>query len=135
MQEKDQYQHDADTRESSKSGKKGQDVNKQLKELWQGTTRVGASLGTVFANMADIFSGRDHVLMVRVNEKTLEKVDQLVEAGMFKSRSESTAYLIARGINTDSELFERINEKVSEISKLRDELRDIVGSSEEPGTE
>jgi hypothetical protein len=101
------------------------------KGILDGTVRIGASFGEVFANMGDIFSGREHVLMVRVNDATLEKVDQLVESGMFKSRSESAAYLIAKGINADYELFGKISEKVSQINKLRDELKDIVVGDEE----
>jgi hypothetical protein len=114
------------------------DGNQQLKELWSGTARLGASFGQVFANLGDIFSGREHVLMVRVNDTMLERVDQLVASGMVKSRSESAAYLMAKGINAEYEMFNRISEKVDEINKLREELKDIVDKSasfEEPQDE
>lgn len=120
-----------ETREKSPGGGADADshageAGRQLKDLLDGTARVGASFGEVFAKMGDIFSGRDHVVMVRVNQMTLDKIDHLVESGMFSSRSESAAYLLAKGINADYELFERISSKVEEINRLREELKSIV---------
>jgi len=65
--------------------------------------------------------------MVRVNDESLGRIDQLVEAGIFRSRSESAAFLIARGAAAEAELFEKINEKVAEINRLRDELKGMMG--------
>jgi hypothetical protein len=50
----------------------------------------------------------------------------LVETGIFKSRSESAAYLIEEGIKHQEALFEKITAKLEKIEKLRDELKDIV---------
>ncbi len=71
-------------------------------------------------------SGRDFPLMVRVNDESLKRIDELVQAGIFKSRSESAAFLIGEGIKVQGALFERINEKIKEIDKLRSELKNIV---------
>lgn len=71
-------------------------------------------------------AARDHVVMVRVNDDALQKLDALVQSGIFKSRSESAAFLISEGIKAQSALFDRIAEKIKEIERLRSELRSIV---------
>jgi hypothetical protein len=71
-------------------------------------------------------SAREHVVMVRVNDEALTKLDHLVEAGIFKSRSESAAFLISEGINAQGTLFEKISCKIDEINRLRSELKSIV---------
>ena len=40
---------------------------------------------------------RDNVVMVRVDEENLSRIDELVETGQFNSRSEATAFLISEG--------------------------------------
>ena len=64
---------------------------------------------------------RDHVVMVRLGDEALERLDELVEAG-FSSRSEAAAFLIGAGIQAQSELFARITRQAAEIKRLRDEL-------------
>ncbi len=76
--------------------------------------------------------GRDFPLMVRVNRESLRRIDELVEAGIFKSRSESAAFLISEGIKAQAGLFERIEEKIREIERLRNELKNLVGQQVPP---
>jgi Arc/MetJ-type ribon-helix-helix transcriptional regulator len=68
---------------------------------------------------------RGNVVMVRVGDETLERMDVLVESGLFKSRSESAAFLIQSGINANQELFDKIQAKIDEITRLRGELKNI----------
>jgi Arc/MetJ-type ribon-helix-helix transcriptional regulator len=70
--------------------------------------------------------------MVRVNRESLRRIDELVEAGIFKSRSESAAFLISEGIKAQAGLFERIEEKIREIERLRSELKNLVGQEVKP---
>ena len=114
-----------DTENTDDQDKKGHG-GAQLKEILDGTARIGQSIGQAFVGMAEIFKGRDYVVMVRVNKDSLDKIDELIESGMFKSRSESAAYLIARGIQSDNELFHKIEDKVSEINRLKEELRSML---------
>ena len=65
---------------------------------------------------------RNNVVMVRVDEENLSRIDELVESGQFNSRSEATAFLIGEGISAKQEMFDKIAEKVSQIQNLRDEL-------------
>ena len=68
----------------------------------------------------------DYVVAVKVAHDTQEKLEQLVLAGVFRSRAEAAAYLIDEGIKTQSALFDRVQQKLSEIERLRAELRGMI---------
>ncbi|MBD0370615.1 MAG: hypothetical protein ICV60_07265 [Pyrinomonadaceae bacterium] len=74
----------------------------------------------------------DYVVAVKVSHEAQEKLEQLVQAGVFRSRAEAAAYLIDEGIKTQSALFDRVQQKLSEIERLRAELRGMI-STEEKG--
>jgi Arc/MetJ-type ribon-helix-helix transcriptional regulator len=74
----------------------------------------------------------DYVVAVKVSPDAQEKLEQLVQAGVFRSRAEAAAYLIDEGIKTQSALFDRVQQKLSEIERLRAELRGMVGEGK-PG--
>jgi Arc/MetJ-type ribon-helix-helix transcriptional regulator len=61
--------------------------------------------------------------MVRVGDEGVARLDELVEAGLFGSRSEAAAFLIGAGIQAQSDLFARIGRQAAEIKRLRGELR------------
>ncbi|MGI8689874.1 MAG: hypothetical protein ACR2M3_14960 [Thermomicrobiales bacterium] len=66
---------------------------------------------------------RSNVLSLRVDDRTLAAIDSLVEAGLFATRAESATWLLQAGVASNTELFERINNTVSEIRRLREELQ------------
>ena len=68
----------------------------------------------------------DYVVAVKVSPSAQEKVDQLVQAGIFRTRAEAAGFLIDEGIKTQSALFERVQQKLAEIERLRAELRGMV---------
>ena len=68
----------------------------------------------------------DYVVAVKVSQDAQEKLEQLVQAGVFRSRAEAAAFLIDEGINTQAPLFERVQQKLSEIERLRAELRVMI---------
>ena len=68
----------------------------------------------------------DYVVAVKVSPVAQEKVDQLVAAGIFRSRAEAAGFLIDEGIKTQSALFDRVQQKLAEIERLRAELRGMV---------
>jgi len=103
------------------SGDRLEGLASQVRELAQ---KIPESIGKAIESA---LSAREHVVMVRVNDESLTKLDHLVEAGIFKSRSESAAFLISEGIKAQAALFERISNKIEEINKLRGELKNIVG--------
>lgn len=69
---------------------------------------------------------RKTVLTIRVNDEANQKLAMLVEAGLFKSRSESAAFLIDEGIKQQEALFKRIDKKMDQITRLKDELKEII---------
>jgi len=71
-------------------------------------------------------ASRNTVLTIRVNDESNKKLNMLVEAGLFKSRSESAAFLIEEGIKSQGPLFLKITDKLKKMEKIRDELKDIV---------
>ena len=81
---------------------------------------------TVRDAVSRALSNRENVVMVRVSNEALEKLDMLVEAGITKSRSESVAYLVNEGIRTSEQLFKRIEEITEQITALRQQLSAIV---------
>lgn len=74
----------------------------------------------------------DYVVAVKVTPDAQEKLENLVQAGVFRSRAEAAAYLIDEGIKAQSPLFERVGQKLSEIERLRAELRGMVGTPPQP---
>lgn len=71
-------------------------------------------------------NARNTVLTIRVNDGANRKLNVLVEAGLFKSRSESAAFLIEEGIKHQEALFDRISSKMEKIEKLKGELSEII---------
>ena len=71
---------------------------------------------------------RDNVVMVRVDEENLNRIDELVESGQFGSRSEATAFLISEGIKAKQQMFEQMAEKISQIQDLRTELEAMIAA-------
>lgn len=111
-------------RADARQGAGLESIASQVRELAQ---KIPESIGKAIESA---LSAREHVVMVRVNDESLTKLDHLVEAGIFKSRSESAAFLISEGIKSQSQLFEKISNKIEEINRLRSELKNIVGDLE-----
>jgi len=107
-------------------------------ELASSVKEVAQKTGEVFNKATEsigkaiesALSARDHVVMVRVNDDSLKKLDALVQSGIFKSRSESAAFLISEGVKGQQALFDRISERITEIERLRSELKDIIKPEE-----
>lgn len=76
-------------------------------------------------------ASRNTVLTIRVNDESNKKLGRLVDAGLFKSRSESAAFLIQEGIKSQEALFSKISSKLEKIDKIREELKTIVSTEME----
>ena len=68
----------------------------------------------------------DYVVAVKISPEAQEKVDQLVQAGIFRNRAEAAGFLVEEGIKTQTALFDRVQQKLAEIERLRAELRGMV---------
>jgi Arc/MetJ-type ribon-helix-helix transcriptional regulator len=93
---------------------------------------VGESLKETIQNVR---ATRDSVVMVRVNKESLEKLDELVEAGIVNSRSEAAAFLIVEGTKARQGLFDRISSKIEEIRNAKQELKKLLEEDEDPSSD
>ena len=73
----------------------------------------------------------DYMLAVKVSQDAQQKLGQLVQAGVFGTRAEAAAFLIDEGIKSQGPLFERVEQKLAEIERLRAELRGLVSEKRE----
>jgi Arc/MetJ-type ribon-helix-helix transcriptional regulator len=103
-------------------------VSSSVKEM---AARIPESLSAIGRDISRTIeramSAKDeYVVAVKVSHDAQEKLDQLVQAGVFKSRAEAAAYLIDEGIKTQTALLDRVRQKLAEIERLRAELRGMV---------
>ncbi len=106
-----------------------------------GGSRAAETLDEITSTLRDLFSRvpetvskaverainvRDTTVLVRLSDESSDKLDTLVSAGVFRSRAEAAAFLIEEGIKAQSPLFRRIQDKLGEIEKLREELRTSI---------
>jgi Arc/MetJ-type ribon-helix-helix transcriptional regulator len=68
----------------------------------------------------------DYVVAVKISPEAQDKLEQLVQAGVFRSRAEAAGFLIDEGIKTQAPLFDRVRTKLAEIERLRSELRGLI---------
>lgn len=79
--------------------------------------------GLDLEGLREALQGRGNIVMTRVRDEDLRKIDTLVNAGLFDSRSEATAFLIQEGIKTQAGLFDRVEETAAKIRELREKMR------------
>jgi len=65
-------------------------------------------------------------VLVRLSDRASTAVETLVAAGLFGSRTEAASFLIDAGCQAQAPLFGKIEGKLSEIEKLRMEIRDSL---------
>ena len=70
--------------------------------------------------LENVLSSRENVVMVRLNQSSLARLDDLVEANVVNSRSESAAFMIGEGVKRRHALFDRIGEKIENIRKAKE---------------
>lgn len=72
---------------------------------------------------------RSNVVMVRLGDDALQRLDGLVNAGLFGSRSETAAFLIGAGIEANEDIFAQTAQRAAEIQKIRVELSNAIVKS------
>ncbi len=107
------------------------EVNKVVRVAIINSKATAESIGdNIRETVSSARGNRDNVVMVRVDDDSLGKLNELVDAGIVNSRSEAAAMLITEGVKAKQGLFDRITAKVEEIRKAKEELRLMV--EEEP---
>lgn len=104
----------------SKASETIEDITATLRDLFN---RVPESVNKAVDRALNY---RDTTILVRLSDSSSDAIDTLVSAGIFKGRAEAAAFLIDEGIKSQADLFQRIQSKLSEIERIREELRTSV---------
>ena len=93
----------------------GEDADKVQEKV---LLRLGRELG-----------GRCNVVMTRLHDDDLKRIDGLVEVELFKSRSEAVAFFIKEGIQARKDLFESVMTTVEKIKALKEQAKENLKKS------
>ena len=112
-------------------------IGVDLEELCTGDdlarVRNGAKMVCVAPDMGESVrelgrSPRQHVVMVRVDEDTLRKMDAWVETGAVKSRSEASALFIREGLQLRSGELDELEHAIKSVEQARARLHEKAKS-------
>jgi hypothetical protein len=102
-------------------------MSKKINGAFVGFRRMSESdLPNIAERILNKAEGRGNVVMARLSDDALGRINQLVDATVFNSRSEAAAFLIAAGIESQKELFDRLSSHTDEIRKLKEQLRQVA---------
>jgi len=97
--------------------------------------RLPESINRAIESAQTALSNRMNTITVHIDDESQHRIDQLVDAGIFKSRSESAAFLISEGLAARGDLFDAIGSRIAEIERLRAEMRALIGSRSDEQTD
>ena len=108
-----------------------EDANKVIKVAVVRGAEAAESVGenlkeTIKGTFDGARSVRDSVVMVRMSKASLDRLDELVEAEVAGSRSEAAAFMIDEGIKAKQGLFDTMADKLEQIKKTREELKELL---------
>ena len=118
LRDEDEPEHGADRARVSSS------VREMASRIPESLSAIGRDISRTIERA--ISAKDDYVVAVKVSPEAQDKLEQLVQAGVFRSRAEAAAFLIDEGIKTQAALFDRVQQKLSEIERLRAELRGMI---------
>jgi hypothetical protein len=103
-------------------------VSSSVREIASRIPESLASIGRDISRTVEraLSAKDDYVVAVKVSHEAQERLEQLVQAGVFRTRADAAAFLIDEGIKAQTELFDRVSLKLSEIERLRAELRGMI---------
>jgi Arc/MetJ-type ribon-helix-helix transcriptional regulator len=113
----------------------GERVSSSVRDIASRIPESLASIGRDISRTVEraLSAKDDYVVAVKLSHDAQEKLEQLVQAGVFRSRAEAAAFLIDEGIKAQAPLFDRVSQKLSEIERLRAELRGMISREESRG--
>ena len=115
-----------DEPENSEPGRTASSVRDIASRIPESLSAIGRDISRTIEKA--ISAKDDYVVAVKISPEAQDKLEQLVQAGVFRSRAEAAGFLIDEGIRTQSALFERVRQKLGEIERLRAELRGMVAN-------
>jgi len=84
----------------------------------------------VLLRLGQELGDRSNVVMTRLNDEDLKKIDALVEVEAFKSRSEAAAFFIKEGVQAQKDLFEKVMPTVERIKELKEQAKESLSRKE-----
>jgi Arc/MetJ-type ribon-helix-helix transcriptional regulator len=79
---------------------------------------------------------RDQVVMVRIDEATKDALDDWVETGAVRSRSEAAALFMREGIKVRSGELEQLRDALDDVGRAKQRLveraRQVIGKTPDP---
>jgi ATP-dependent Clp protease ATP-binding subunit ClpA len=84
-------------------------------EVWESRAQSGPLSGP-----------KNNVITCRLDDRAVEALDALVEAGIRSTRSDAAAWLIDAGVEAHRPLFDRVEATIAEIRRLRAEAQQIA---------
>lgn len=107
--------------------KMAKDFGRLQREMKQVVRRAVEGAGSTLEGMdlsalKEGLRGRSNTLMTRVGDEDLDRLDLLVESGLFESRSEAAAFLIHAGLEARSDLVAKVEDTAQRIANLKSQL-------------
>jgi len=84
----------------------------------------------VLMRLGKELGGRSNVVMTRLSDDDLKKIDALVEVEAFKSRSEAAAFFIKEGVQARKDLFQKVMPTVDKIRELKEQAKKSLSQEE-----
>ena len=85
---------------------------------------VCATLDDLGASIDELAgSNRDQVVMVRVDEATVQTLSMWVETGAVKSKSEAAALFIKEGLRVRAHELDELTDAIDDVKKARERLQ------------
>ena len=118
----------------------GDDGNRTASSVRDIASRIPESLSAIGRDISRTIEKAmsakdDYVVAVKISPEAQEKLEALVQAGVFRNRAEAAGFLIDEGIKTQAALFDRVKQKLGEIERLRAELRGMIGDKTVPNSQ
>ena len=95
---------------------------------------VSGATDAVTGAVSGALEARSHSASVRLDDDSMQRIDQLVEAEMVTDRAAGIAFLVREGIKARTDLFDQINDSFAKIRQVKDHLRSL-GPDSSPGEE
>lgn len=97
---------------------------RSFEDIFDSMAEIFKSIEEAMERLEDVARSKlSNVISARIGKKELELIDQLVDAGVFRSRSEAIAYFVRRGIESSKEWIEKTLEKIKKIKELQESIR------------
>ena len=125
----------ADHDDEHAHGERGHAAASSVRDIASRIPESLASIGRDISRTVEraLSAKDDYVVAVKVSHEAQERLEQLVQAGVFRTRADAAAFLIDEGIKAQGPRFERVATKLSEIERLRAELRGLIANEEIKG--